>query len=333
MENKKSTRDTYFDFLRGIAIMGVVAIHTFIAPDNIDSFSLSAFVRQILNCSVPIFLFISGYFMANKVFYSISDYRGFLLKQGAKVYIPMLIWSLPYLVMSLYSGDSLFISTLRFLSGGFSIYYFIALIIQCYIVLPILTKLSNSRGVGLTLLITIFSMLGLFYLFYIKGISLPLLVYAGPLPVWVVFFVLGIHLNRMAKPLEISKINGGGAVIFLILSYIEMYYTSSYVGELKGIGIKTSSTFYSFSMIVFLYSLKSYYKTNVMTHFITKIGEISFAIYLTHMLILLALRRILPFGFELNWFVWFLLNISITCVFVITLRKVIPSKLYHLLGI
>ena len=45
-------RDTYFDFLRGIAIIMVIGIHTYV--DGLMHFNL--FLRQFLNCAVPIFL-------------------------------------------------------------------------------------------------------------------------------------------------------------------------------------------------------------------------------------------------------------------------------------
>ena len=58
---------TYFDFLRGIAILMVVGIHTFPSTswDNPNDVLLIA-IRQILNCAVPIFLALSAYFIANK---------------------------------------------------------------------------------------------------------------------------------------------------------------------------------------------------------------------------------------------------------------------------
>ena len=49
-------RIAYFDFLRGLAIMMVVGIHTYTLGED------STVVRQILNTAVPLFIAISGYF-------------------------------------------------------------------------------------------------------------------------------------------------------------------------------------------------------------------------------------------------------------------------------
>ena len=67
-------RLSYFDFLRGIAILMVISIHTFdngmVLPDVI--------LRNIMNCAVPIFLAISGYFLGKKL--ETVSYKDFLCK-------------------------------------------------------------------------------------------------------------------------------------------------------------------------------------------------------------------------------------------------------------
>lgn len=62
VEINDKQRDFYYDFLRGIAIMMVIGIHTY--TDGFMHFNL--FLRQFLNCAVPIFLAISGYFIGRK---------------------------------------------------------------------------------------------------------------------------------------------------------------------------------------------------------------------------------------------------------------------------
>src|SRR5882757_1298693 len=92
-----SDRIPYFDFLRGIAILGVIAIHSTgqsvnFTPDNFN-FHFTLFWRQLINFSVPLFLAISGYFIAKKNINNSSEYFIFLKKQIPKIYIPCLFWS------------------------------------------------------------------------------------------------------------------------------------------------------------------------------------------------------------------------------------------------
>lgn len=79
---KVANRDTYFDFLRGIAIIMVIGIHTY--SDGLMHFNL--FLRQFLNCAVPIFLAISGYFIGHKSFTEQGCYAKFMKKQVPRVY-------------------------------------------------------------------------------------------------------------------------------------------------------------------------------------------------------------------------------------------------------
>lgn len=128
-----SQRIEYYDFLRGIAIIMVVGIHSFV-PYPIDTTlgCTSAIIRQILNCAVPIFLALSGLFCGKKLLDKKDSRFHFWKKQIPKVYIPALIWSLPYFILNLSQangGGYLPVKQIVVLfMCGFSIYYFIALI-------------------------------------------------------------------------------------------------------------------------------------------------------------------------------------------------------------
>ena len=96
---------TYFDFLRGIAILMVVAIHTYIAGDFITVDGTARIIfRQLLNCAVPIFLALLGFFLGRKNFDNRNSVQSFWKKQIPKVYIPCIVWSLPLLVFSVLGG-------------------------------------------------------------------------------------------------------------------------------------------------------------------------------------------------------------------------------------
>lgn len=137
-------RIAWFDFLRGVAILMVVAIHTFAATvgqgEPVDPITVLS--RQVLNCAVPLFLAISGYFMAGKS--RERSWIRFWKHQIPKVYIPTLIWSVPYLVLYLWHGNEWWKGLVLFFMCGFSVYYFIALIIQYYLLLPMLTNVKRG---------------------------------------------------------------------------------------------------------------------------------------------------------------------------------------------
>lgn len=90
-----SPRQSYFDFLRGIAIIMVVAIHSFSVVYSYANITIIAvIIRQLMNVAVPIFCVLSAYFLINKTV-GRKNYFAFLKKQIVRVYVPLLFFSLP----------------------------------------------------------------------------------------------------------------------------------------------------------------------------------------------------------------------------------------------
>jgi len=142
-------RNLYFDALRGIAIMMVVAIHTFYACEFDSWLSICAIsMREIFNMAVPMFLAISGFFIGRRDFEDKRQVFAFWKKQIPKVYIPVLFWSIPYFFLSILEGQSILENVLLFFFCGYSIYYFIALIVQCYLLLPVIQKKMLKPATG-----------------------------------------------------------------------------------------------------------------------------------------------------------------------------------------
>lgn len=188
-------RIDYFDFLRGIAILKVIGIHTYL---NHYSSNVAIIVRQILNCAVPLFLAISGYFLSKKHLTTFEEKKKFWIKQIPPIYIPCLVWSIPWLLLSIIHNHSVIISLAYFFLCGYSIYYFVALIIQYYFLLAVLKKMNNPFWRGVCLISGI-SIVIVSYLLYFKGYDIPLLIYAGFAPLWIAFFYLGILLSERSR--------------------------------------------------------------------------------------------------------------------------------------
>ena len=89
----------YFDFLKGIAILMVVGIHTY-KMDNDSIITLKNLLINISNCAVPLFLALSGYFIGKRNFSNFSQISNFWKKQIKTVYVPCLVFSLPWLIIS-----------------------------------------------------------------------------------------------------------------------------------------------------------------------------------------------------------------------------------------
>lgn len=320
----------YFDFLRGIAIIGVVAIHTYVASTDVSAVDAGLFLRQILNCSVPIFLAVSGFFLANKETSTLSDYFRFEKRQIMRVYIPMIVWSLPYFFIGL-TWENAGHHLILMLIGAYSVCYFIPLIIQFYILLPLLKKIADLRGVFFALLVTLCSMGLLFYLFNILHMKLPLIVYAAPFPMWLVFFVTGLYFGKNGVghnkkvPLYIAL-----AFLLVVVSYCESLYVSSMHGHLMWVGVKASSTLYSLSIIFLMFSVATKYKSNRFTRSTAFVGTLSFGMYLIHLHVYALIGKVTYF--DPPWLVETVVVVVVSGVICYLIRQLLPQFSKRYLG-
>ncbi len=321
-------RNTYFDFLRGLAIMMVVGIHTYTLGKD------STVVRQLLNTAVPLFVAISGYCLSQKRMENKDDYLFFLKKKFSKVYLPVLVWSLPLYAIALYSGSSIIKQTILLLSCGLSIYYFVAFIMQCYVVLPVINNYisgNKRRVVIVSCLISFAWIAGVMYMNTIQGKGIPLILYAGPLPCWLMFFVLGVMIGHKPERNYSIILPMVIAILGFILSVIESDYLLDHYG--KGVGIKPSSFIYSAGMIFLMFSNKVenlIRRTGAIYRFIIWIGSLSFGIYLVHCYFISFFVKRLPID---SWLLQWSLALFLTVVFILILRKLLPTKYHKYLGI
>lgn len=321
-----ASRNNYFDFLRGIAILMVVGIHTFNADGAGLIFDIKVLIRQLLNCAVPIFLAISGYFLSIK--HKTKEYKLFLYKQIPKVYVPCIIWSLPYFILFILNGGNILKGVLMLLVCGYSIYYFIALIMQYYILLPVLEKVNGGGGLLVASIVSIVTIGSLTYISSIQGLNIPLILFAGPFPVWIVFFVLGIRLGKINRDYNIT-VWIFVIIIGILLSYIES--SILYSIHNKGLGIKISSFIYAFAIIMTLFStkLETKYKHKGIAKTISYVGSISFGMYLIHCFFISFLRYLYP---DFCWILLFCLTTLLTVLTIYIARKIMPSSILKLLG-
>lgn len=331
VEIKDKQRDFYYDFLRGIAIMMVIGIHTY--TDGFMHFNL--FLRQFLNCAVPIFLAISGYFIGRKNFEN-GSYGIFLQKQIPRVYIPMLIWSIPWLLLSLHQGELLSKSLVRVFVGdmSISIFYFIILIMQYYILTPFIQRANTQFGGGkYAVMITLIGITLFDYLLRIKSINVPLVGSAGLFPVWLIFYVMGVLKAQKINLPFLCKRPLTWAIFAILLCCLQIGIMYKLNGGVVH-GIKLSAHIYSFFVVMWLFtkqarSCYSKIQNTKVVHHVIVVGKLSFFIYLTHCLFLYALNYIqFPNAWSLRWVTCLCLSYGMAMVF----DKVCPQKMKKYFG-
>ena len=335
-------RISYFDFLRCIAIIMVVFIHCFGFCYTYPDVSLPViFVRNLMNVAVPLFLAISGCFLASKQMED-GGYVRFLKKQIPRVYIPVLFCSLYYVCRDLTYGFSLN-PFIKLFSCYYTIYYFIAVIIQCYLLLWFLKK--HTSLISLVILsVAGFIWWGLnSYLFVIQmGKNLPFIIYAGNFIPWGVFFVEGLYfgLNKNhGKPIMIGAVVLA-TLLFLVLSIIESVFIMDQTLTPQGLGQKAS--IFGFNAFFCILALRNEtqnfflrFERSKIYQLLCVMGRYSFGIYLIHFFVLSSLAHFKGYiaSPAIKWILGSLVVLFISFALLAICKKISPKITRILLGV
>jgi Uncharacterized protein conserved in bacteria len=347
----KNNRAEYYDFLRGVAIIGVIGIHAFwvyqdyLKEAGMTMFDINIFVRQLIGCCVPMFLALSGFFLANKDVSTLSKYGVFLRKQIARVYIPCLIFSLPFLYWGIckslgmnnsfievctqrwliYKEDSIIGNILYYFVCAKGVFYFAAVIIQFYILLPLMQWLANKKYMGLFIafLISLISTIVLYYTVYIAKINLSLILYGGLFPFWVFFYVIGVYYgkgNRLGVSWKCLLVI---ALFMIPMLYAETYYMVTENGYNLPAAMgnrKFTWIVYCAVCLVLMFEAAPSYKSNAFTRFLSVAGEYSYGVYLIHLFFLLfVIKLISP---DIHWMIETILSLLLSMGFIYVCRKI-----------
>ncbi|HAP96716.1 acyltransferase [Epilithonimonas hominis] len=329
-------RITYYDSLRGLAIIGVVFIHTIKYQDP-AFLNAEIIFRQIINFSVPLFLALSGFFLAEKQIQNKEQYFHFLKKQIPRVYLPYFLWSLLYIFIGIaktkeFSIAQTLLNLLIFQT--IPIFYYVGLIIQYYLLLPFFQKHLSHKLLGLSVFISIISCAIIFSIQYFTHYSIPLILYAGNGFTWVMFFILGMYLRvhkfNISKPLVFLMV-----LVSLGLSIIETFWSWNLLGSIGNAisAVKISSFIYSAFIIILLLNFRV-----PKTKIFNDLGKVSYAVYLLHILVLMFITKLvlyfkLPYNsFYIELFIGSLTILS-SYLICITLRMINKNLASKYLGI
>jgi len=161
-------------FLNGIAILGVVLFHSsgmgfvamfawasrYLPPgasimDQVGSLSYYGLrmVEQIAIVSIPAFLFVSGNFVAVSAGRDATMLsRKLIYSRIQNLLIPYFLWSVVVIALNMITGSKFSeISVLiMLLTGGANeIFYFVPLLVQFYLLSPLLIRIARANPLGL----------------------------------------------------------------------------------------------------------------------------------------------------------------------------------------
>ena len=256
-------------------------------------------VRRFIAFGVPVFLMVSGYFIAFAAGRKDAKIKWPILKtRVVGLIIPYVVWS-----VIIFVGQALFYNRMypnaweyirRLLIGGATgSYYYIPLLIQLYLLSPILVPLAKKQWkwllVGTAVLMIFVETLRYLQLFGLGEPLVPSLISLTPLwffPRRLFWFALGIvfgfHISDF-KPFLLRHKNKlvYGAVLFYLLSLVEFEVLLSLSGKpwIDFFSTFTTNIYAGLFMLAMLSvsKLKIPYTPQIMD-----IGAKAFGIYLVH---------------------------------------------------
>jgi surface polysaccharide O-acyltransferase-like enzyme len=289
-------RYSEFDYIRVLAALSVIAIH--ITSVYVYQNKYALFINQFARYSVPLFILLSGLLLylsgKNKKVRTIDFYR----KRINKVLMPFVFWTLFYILLSnannIKTGqipiNRLLEVTIKGLiyGNGHAHLYFITIIIQLYLLYPLLHYMIN-RWQHITLCFSVV-MSGIYqtgiYLSMLGKVKLPWspLPYYEFFPTWILFFVFGMFIAKnISKFTDFIRNKTIVCAVIWALSLVLVLLDCKLTNIFES--IRPSVILYCLLTFVFIYSILINIKThsNRVDSIIIWLSSQSFLIYFSHL--------------------------------------------------
>ena len=321
LSNKTKKRIIYLDYLRVLAILGVIMNHVSATWDDVSFFNgiVAITYNSFGRVGVPIFLMLTGVLLLNNKL----PIKDFIKRRYPRVIIPFIFWMILFLVFNLLilkpellNGNLVFYIIESFLTDR----WYVWMILGVYLIIPIFAsfiKKSKLEGVKYFLIIwlitttlfTITPLLG----FSLK--SLDLAIFTGPMG----FLFLGYYLHNKEFDSSAKNIVIISLLIFVIFTLIKAfilyqdvinpfkfrYYIFLVKSKLEIDPISTIQVALLFLIVKYISKvnmgifrkISNFCNKKTVLALIISISQASYGIYLNHYFIINTLKDIhFPFG-------------------------------------
>jgi len=254
-------------------------------------------IKQLTTFSVPAFLFVSGFFVAYAARGNQSTFSWKMVwVRISNLVVPYLIWSVvvfavDYILKVRYAPMEYLV---RLATGNATpAYFFVPLLCQLYVLAPfvVLTAKNHWQWLCVGAMILHLATVGATYahMFDMRPLGIDWRWLATPAWLfvrWAIFFVLGVvssfHFQSVKQIL--NRARWGllvAALVLAVLAVIEPEWLSRTTGEDWRGGAHTLST--SLYAMVFVFCFLAFEKVEMpLTNFLTRLGNKSYGIYLSH---------------------------------------------------
>lgn len=335
MSKDPHSRNLSFDAMNILACMAVVFLHHNAHVYNYDPspgwiFSLAA--DCIFYWAVPVFLMISG---ANLMDYHRKySTKEFLARRFRRTFLPWLIWSILILVWKNRTGQFVpegsglgYYLNLLLTNQADSTFWFFTTLFTCYLMLPVLTRLTSHESTLWYMVITVFFLSSVLPFFRILFGFQQRLVTSFHEPM-ILYFLLGYLLSR--KPLKKGHrlILYAAAVLGTLFRFL---YTLHFSVQNQALDttIKSYTAWFSvfLSAAVFVFFQQVDWERILppaIQKMLPRIASCSFGIYLSHKIVMYYHHLLFPISRSgMEWkTIRFLLTYLVTLTVISLLRKI-----------
>ncbi len=317
------------DVLRVLSTIAVILIHgtSFsqepfrTAHNYISTDFLAVFLGQASRFSVPVFLMLSGYGLTlryatpgpdGRVRIPLSD---FFRSRASKILIPFLVWTLAMLLFTGRLGAAweateppggwwgavrVFVRALVFGGADYHLYFF-SIILQCYLLFPLLLRLPVYATLAVTAAVQMSFASPLSGWLYEQGVRLPSLPATSVL-YWLAYFQLGIATARAKQWVQLAgrlrhilALLAVSALVWVLADYIRRSYSGQTPGaydHFNRLSVVAWACLFWFAALGWADRIEGFvHRTKTESH-VQSLAAVSFTIYLIHPSVLRVLHLI-----------------------------------------
>lgn len=296
-----------FDELRGLAIIGVIAIHA-AAHDTLSLSTSSGYWLLVIQTmlsrfSVPSFLIISGFLISYKESSLQETLKDNIIRRITRVFYPYTIWSSLYFLIFFFMGiqfsrNPVIIFLEKLITGSVVLHlYFLILIIQMYC-LSYYGFMKNGRTGKVVIILAISAFIAFVIPSYLLAIDTTALTaskmgyYFKALersffPRWLLFFMLGRWMGAHWSSIKTFSANNRRLLslalcISFALCWLDFFSIRLLSGNKHLLPPDWMVSCVFFGPFFSIWFLTLHVHTTVMLGWLAKLGGVSFGVYLLH---------------------------------------------------
>lgn len=321
MARRKEIEELYY--IRGLAALGILIIHatgSFAVLSEYGSRAMyvGVFLNQFFRFGSPVFMMISGLVLFyNYRSFDEFDTKRFYKKKLKYIFLPYTIWSAIYFLYAHYvnniplKGEMPKLLRGILLGENYSHLYFIFLIFQFYILVPLILKYliepMKEKPIQVFFIFALIQGAILIYEYYFRNpnaegfMRLFNRYYWKTVFGWSSYFMtgglIGLHYENFVDYIE--KHIKGISIIYILVStfYLGQVYFNIYINEGRNFYGKFGSirphtmiyAFFTMAMLIYI-TRKIAKKDNFFQRYLKNFGTYSFGVYFSHPLVLEELK-------------------------------------------